>query len=544
MIVKKIREELLKHLPEDLPFKVEPPREEAFGDYATNAALVLAGRLKRPPRELADELAGKLSTRADLFSKVEVAGPGFINFFVAPGYWQSVVKKVLSRGEDYGRSELGRGRKVQVEFVSANPTGPLHIGHGRGAAVGDTLARILSFAGYEVVKEYYVNDRGRQMEILGRSVWLRARELSGEKIDFPEDHYRGDYIKDLARKLLAERPNLLTLPEEEAVAIARDFALREILEEIKQDLIDFGVSYDVWYSERGLYERGEVEEALRALSEAGHLYEKEGALWFRASAFGDEKDRVVRRSNGEPTYFASDIAYHREKFLKRGFDLVVDVWGADHHGYVPRLKAVLSALEIDPERLQVLLIQMVNLIEGGKLKSMSTRAGEFVTLRELMDEVGRDAVRFTFLTRKCDAPLEFDVELAKRQSQENPVYYVQYAHARLSSVFRKAEEAGLKLENSGDADYTRLDTPEDFKLLKLLDAFPQVVEDSARSLEPHCLTYFLLDLATAFHDYYTKHRFLSEDEELSRARLALARAVKQVLKTGLNLLGVSAPERM
>ncbi|OAQ20268.1 arginine--tRNA ligase [Thermosulfurimonas dismutans] len=544
MIVKKIREELLKHLPEDLPFKVEPPREEAFGDYATNAALVLAGRLKRPPRELADELAGKLSARADLFSKVEVAGPGFINFFVAPGYWQSVVKEVLSRGEDYGRSELGRGRKVQVEFVSANPTGPLHIGHGRGAAVGDTLARILSFAGYEVVKEYYVNDRGRQMEILGRSVWLRARELSGEKIDFPEDHYRGDYIKDLARKLLAERPNLLTLPEEEAVAIARDFALREILEEIKQDLIDFGVSYDVWYSERGLYERGEVEEALRALSEAGHLYEKEGALWFRASAFGDEKDRVVRRSNGEPTYFASDIAYHREKFLKRGFDLVVDVWGADHHGYVPRLKAVLSALEIDPERLQVLLIQMVNLIEGGKLKSMSTRAGEFVTLRELMDEVGRDAVRFTFLTRKCDAPLEFDVELAKRQSQENPVYYVQYAHARLSSVFRKTEEAGLKLETFGDADYTRLDTPEDFKLFKLLDAFPQVVEDSARSLEPHRLTYFLLDLATAFHDYYTKHRFLSEDEELSRARLALARAVKQVLKTGLNLLGVSAPERM
>ena len=544
MIAKKIQEELLRHLPEDLPFKVEPPREEAFGDYATNAALVLAGRLKRPPRELAEELAQKLSSRRDLFSKVEVAGPGFINFFVAPEYWQSVVKAVVSRGEAYGRSDLGRGLKVQVEFVSANPTGPLHIGHGRGAAVGDTLARILAFAGYEVVREYYINDRGRQIEILGRSVWLRARELSGEKIDFPEDHYRGDYIRDLARKLLVLEPNLLALPEEKAVAIARDFALREILADIKQDLHEFGVSYEVWYSERGLYEKGEVEEALRALSEAGHLYEKDGALWFRASAFGDEKDRVVRRSNGETTYFASDIAYHREKFLKRGFDLVVDVWGADHHGYIPRLKAVLSALKIDPERLRVLLIQMVNLIEGGRVKSMSTRAGEFVTLRELVEEVGRDAVRFTFLTRKCDAPLEFDVELAKRRSQENPVFYVQYAHARLCSVFRKAEEAGLKLGSPEEVNCARLDTPEDFKLLKLLDAFPLVVEEAAKNLEPHRLTYFLLDLATAFHDYYTKHRFLSEDEELSRARLALAWALRQVFKTGLNLLGVSAPERM
>lgn len=544
MIAKKIQEELLRHLPEDLPFKVEPPREEAFGDYATNAALVLAGRLKRPPRELAEELAQKLSSRRDLFSKVEVAGPGFINFFVAPEYWQSVVKAVVSRGEAYGRSDLGRGLKVQVEFVSANPTGPLHIGHGRGAAVGDTLARILAFAGYEVVREYYINDRGRQIEILGRSVWLRARELSGEKIDFPEDHYRGEYIRDLARKLLVLEPNLLALPEEKAVAIARDFALREILADIKQDLHEFGVSYEVWYSERGLYEKGEVEEALRALSEAGHLYEKDGALWFRASAFGDEKDRVVRRSNGETTYFASDIAYHREKFLKRGFDLVVDVWGADHHGYIPRLKAVLSALRIDPERLRVLLIQMVNLIEGGRLKSMSTRAGEFVTLRELVEEVGRDAVRFTFLTRKCDAPLEFDVELAKRRSQENPVFYVQYAHARLCSVFRKAEEAGLKLGSPEEVNCARLDTSEDFKLLKLLDAFPLVVEEAAKNLEPHRLTYFLLDLATAFHDYYTKHRFISEDEELSRARLALAWALRQVFKTGLNLLGVSAPERM
>ncbi len=544
MIVKRIREEILKHLPADLPVKVEAPPREELGDYATNAALVAAGRLKRPPRELARELAEKLARCEDLFSRVEVAGPGFINFWVAPTYWQAVVKRVLARGEEYGRSDLGKGQRVQVEFVSANPTGPLHIGHGRGAAVGDTLARILSFAGFEVVKEYYINDRGRQMEILGRSVWLRAREIAGEKIDFPEDHYRGDYIRDLARELLARRPDLLELPEEEALEICREFALREILSGIRRDLEDFGVTYDVWYSERELYEKGEVEEALAALAEAGHLYEKEGALWFRASAFGDEKDRVVRRSTGEPTYFASDIAYHREKFLKRGFDLVVDVWGADHHGYVPRLKAVLSALGLDPERLKVLLIQMVNLIEGGKLKSMSTRAGEFVTLRELLEEVGRDAVRFTFLTRKCDAPLDFDVELVKSQSSENPVYYVQYAHARLASVFRKAEEVGLLPPSLEEIPAHRLDTAEDFRLLKLLDAFPRVIEEAAVSLEPHRVTYFLLDLATALHDYYTKHRFVSEDEELSRARLALARAVKQVLARGLNLLGVSAPERM
>ncbi|HFC97533.1 MAG TPA: arginine--tRNA ligase [Thermosulfurimonas dismutans] len=544
MIVKKIREELLKHLPEDLPFKVEPPPREEMGDYATNAALVAGGRVKRLPRELASELAEKLSRRKDLFSRVEVAGPGFLNFWVAPSYWQTVVQRVLEKGDSYGRSELGKGRKVQVEFVSANPTGPLHVGHARGAAVGDSLARILAFAGYEVVREYYINDRGRQMEVLGRSVWLRARELSGEEIEFPQDHYRGDYIRDLAARLLSERPDLLKLPEDEALALCRDFALREILSEIRRDLEDFGVFYDVWYSEKELYEKGEVEEALRELREKGHLYEADGALWFRATAFGDEKDRVVRRASGEPTYFASDIAYHREKFLKRGFDLVVDVWGADHHGYVPRLKAVLSALGVDAERLRVLLIQMVNLIEGGKLKSMSTRAGEFVTLRELLEEVGRDAMRFTFLTRKCDAPLDFDVELAKAQRTENPVYYVQYAHARLASVFRKAEEAGLEFPLISEIPLERLDTPEDFRLLKLLDFFPLVVEEAAEMLEPHRITYFLLDLATALHDYYTKHRFLSEDKERSRARLALARAVKQVLAQGLNLLGVSAPERM
>ncbi|RUM87591.1 MAG: arginine--tRNA ligase [Thermodesulfatator sp.] len=542
MIVKRVRELLEEYLPEGVRFQVGPPPREELGDLATNAALVAAGPLGRRPRELAEELARKLAEKRELFRKVEVAGPGFLNLFVAPSYWQGVVERVLLAGADYGRSTLGAGRKVQVEFVSANPTGPLHIGHGRGAAVGDSLARLLHFAGYQVVREYYINDRGRQMEILGRSVWLRARELAGEGISFPEDHYRGDYIIEIARKLLRERPDFLELSEEEAVEVARDFALAEILAEIRRDLEDFGVHYDVWYSEKDLYKRGEVAEALEALKKAGYLYQKDGALWFQATAFGDEKDRVVLRANGEPTYFASDIAYHREKFLKRGFDLVVDVWGADHHGYVPRLRAALAALQIDAQRLRVLLIQMVNLLEGGQLKSMSTRAGEFVTLRELLEEVGRDAVRFTFLTRKCDAPLDFDVDLAKSQKSENPVYYVQYAHARLASVFRKAEEAGFSGEENYDPSL--LETPEDLRLLKLLDFFPQMVEEAAEALEPHRLTYYLLDLAEALHDYYTKHRFISEDRALSQARLALAKAVKQVLANGLNLLGVSAPERM
>ncbi len=555
MIVKTIEEEIKKlveeaveegFLPAELKlrFQVEPPKVPEHGDYATNVALSLAGQAKKKPREVAEWFAKRLAERKDLFAKVEVAGPGFLNFFIAPGYWQRVPLEVEKQGEDFGRVNLGAGQKVQVEFVSANPTGPLHIGHGRGAAVGDTLARILSFAGFQVEKEYYINDVGRQMKILGRSVWLRARELTGEKIEFPEDHYRGDYIRDIARELLAKEPDFLSLPEEEAVERAKDFALEVILAGIKKDLEDFGVVFDSWFSEKTLYQTGEVEKALSLLREKGLLYEKDGAVWFRSSDFGDEKDRVVIRATGEPTYFASDIAYHHHKFLTRGYDLVVDIWGADHHGYIPRLKAAVSALGIAPERLQVILIQMVNLLEGGKLKSMSTRAGEFVTLRELIDEVGKDATRFIFLTRRADSPLDFDVELAKKQSRENPVYYVQYAHARLASLFRKAEEAGLDLPRATEVELSRLDQPEDFALLKLLDYFPAVVEAAAEKLEPHLLTFYLLDLATALHDYYTKHRFLSEDEALTRARLVLARSVKQVLARGLDLLGVSAPERM
>ncbi len=555
MIAKLIAEEIQKKileaqreglLPADIKprFQVEPPKVKEHGDYATNVALSLAGQTRQNPRELASWFAERLAARQDLFEKVEVAGPGFINFFIAPSYWQQVPRFIEKEGPDYGRLDYGKGQKVQVEFVSANPTGPLHIGHGRGAAVGDTLARLLSFAGFKVEKEYYINDVGRQMKILGRSVYLRARELSGEEIDFPEDHYRGEYIREIARQLLKENPDFLKFSEEEALEEAKNFALKIILEGIKKDLKDFGVYYDCWFSEKKLYEEGLVEKALNFLKEKGLLYEKEGAVWFRARDFGDEKDRVVIRASGEPTYFASDIAYHYHKFFVRGYDLVVDIWGADHHGYVPRLKAVIKAFGLSPDRLQVLLIQMVNLLEAGRLKSMSTRAGEFVTLRELLEEVGRDATRFIFLTRRADSPLDFDVELAKKQSRENPVYYVQYAHARLASLFRKAKEAGISKISSEEADLSLLDTPEDFSLLKLLDYFPDTIEACVSKLEPHLLTFYLLDLATALHDYYTKHRFLSEDISRSQARLVLARAVKQVLATGLDLLGVSAPERM
>ncbi len=543
-LIKKAQEDGVLPNEISVSFQVEPPKVAEHGDYATNVALTLAGQVRQNPREIATWLAKYLERRDDLFSRVEVAGPGFINFFIAPVYWQQVPKQVILLGENYGQSKVGKRQRVQVEFVSANPTGPLHIGHGRGAAVGDTLARLLSFAGFHVEKEYYINDVGRQMEILGHSVYLRAKELLGEKVDFPKDYYQGDYIRDLAKELLSQRPGILSIPEDEAIEEAKIFAVKEILSGIKKDLEDFGVTYDRWFSEKTLYEDEEVEKALNFLKDKGLLYEREGALWFCSSKFGDEKDRVVIRATGEPTYFASDIAYHHHKFLTRGYDRVIDVWGADHHGYIPRLKAAIRALGISNNRLQVILIQMVNLIESGELKSMSTRAGEFVTLRELLNEVGKDATRFTFLTRRADSPLDFDVDLARRQSQENPVYYVQYAHARLASIFRKAAQAGVYLLPLSQIDLSRLDQPEDFVLLKLLDYFPDVVEAAALKLEPHRLTFYLLELATAFHNYYARHRFLSDDQSLTQARLCLAKAVKQVVAKGLWLLGVFAPEKM
>ncbi|NPA39015.1 MAG: arginine--tRNA ligase [Thermodesulfobacteria bacterium] len=541
----KITEAVKQTFPEvELPwFEIEKPKKEEFGDYATNVALVLTRKVGKPPMDIASQLKEVLE-KGEHIKSIEVAKPGFINFRIKEEYYFSVVKEAISLRENFGRSELGKGKRVIVEFVSANPTGPLHIGHGRGAAYGDTLARLLSFAGYEVIREYYINDYGTQMNILGRSVWLRAKELNGEKIDFPEDHYKGAYIYDIAKEALKRYPDLLSLEEEKAIKICTQLAKELILEDIKRDLENFRVSFDNWFSETSLYEEGKVEALIDRLKEKGLIYEKDGALWFKSSEFGDEKDRVVRRSTGDYTYFAGDIAYHYNKFVERRFDLAINLWGADHHGYVKRLKSAVKALGINEDALKVLLIQMVNLIEKGEKKSMSTRQGEFVELKELIKDVGVDPTRFIFLSRSSDAPLDFDVELAKKQSQENPVYYVQYAHARICSVFRKAKEAGIEEINWDEVDFSVLNLEEELKLLKRLEEFKEVVENSAQNLVPYRITYFLLDLARDFHEYYTKHRILGQDEKLTYARLGLCEACRVILKNGLNLLGVSAPEKM
>lgn len=526
-------------------YEIEKPKKEIYGDYATNLALVLKNKTNLKPFQIAEKLAQILSEEKVLFSKVEVVSPGFINFWIREEYYKEYLREILKKGEKYGSQDLGQERKVLVEFVSANPTGPLHIGHGRGAAYGDSIARILSFTGYRVFKEYYINDKGTQIEILGRSVYLRAKELSGEKLVFPEGYYRGTYIYEIAKKALEHYPFLLHLEEKKAVEICQTLAINLILEDIKKDLENFRVFYDNWYSESTLYERGKVEKVLHLLKAKNLLYEKDGALWFKASLFEDTKDRVVMRSNKEFTYFTGDMAYHYEKFVERGFDLALNLWGADHHGYVSRLKAFLKALDINSERLKIILIQMVNLIEGGKLKSMSTRQGEFVPLKELIEEVGVDATRFIFLSRSAETPLDFDLDVAKKQSQENPVYYVQYAHARICSLFEKAKALGLKDFHLEDLNTELLSEKEEIKLLKILENFPEVVESASLFLAPYRVTQYLLELAEAFHEYYTKHRIiLPENLDLTYTRLGLCLACKLVLKVGLELLGVSAPERM
>ncbi|MDM7202696.1 MAG: arginine--tRNA ligase, partial [Thermodesulfobacteriaceae bacterium] len=431
-----------------------------------------------------------------------------------------------------------------IEFVSANPTGPLHIGHGRGAAYGDALARILKKAGFEVYKEYYINDRGTQMEILGASVYLRAKELSGFSQEFPANYYQGDYICDIAREALKLYPHLLEKDEKEAIKDCSELAIRYILEDIRKDLEAFRVYYDNWYSERDLYKKGLVEKCINLLKERDLIYEWEGALWFKSTYFGDEKDRVIKKASGEWTYFASDISYHYEKFVLRGFDLAINLWGADHHGYVARLKGAIEALDIDPAKLHVILIQMVNLLEEGKLKSMSTRKAEYVELKELIKEVGVDAARLIFLSRSAESPLDFDVELAKKQTQENPVYYIQYAHARISSIMDKAKAKGLKVDKSLEGKEWVLSENEEREILKKLAEFSDEIEIAAKQLAPYKLVYYLLDLAGLFHEYYNRYRIIGEDEDLTYSRLALCKGCQIVLKEGLNLIGISSPEKM
>jgi arginyl-tRNA synthetase len=485
-----------------------------------------------------------IEDRDELLEKVEIAGPGFLNFFVREGGLTTLLKAVERQRDRYGSSDLGKGQRVQVEFVSANPTGPLHIGHARGAVVGDVVANILAAVGYQVFREYYINDAGNQMNNLGKSVLLRYRELLGETTEFPEGCYRGDYIRDLAAELL-KRDGEKYLAEDAAkvIPLFTDYAADAILEGIKEDLQSFGVIFDLYFSERELYRDEGVEKLLRDLEEKGFIYREGEALWFRTTVFGDEKDRVVVRQNGAPTYFAADISYHRNKFL-RGFETVIDIWGADHHGYIPRMSAAVQALGHEKEALKVILVQLVNLLRDGKPAAMSTRSGEFVTLREVVDEVGRDAARYNFLMRRSDSHLDFDLELAKKQSNENPVYYVQYAHARICSILRMAAERGIAAPAVAEADASLLRLPEEIELIKAITRFPEVVEGAARTLEPHRLTFYLNDLAALFHSYYNRNKVISEDGALTGARLFLVRSVRTVLKNALKMLGVSTPEKM
>jgi arginyl-tRNA synthetase len=503
--------------------------------------MACAKAARMAPAKIARIVQDSVEDKQGVIEKIEVAGPGFLNFFVRPQAWNSVLSAVLEKGADFGRSNLGAGQKVQVEFVSANPTGPLHVGHGRGAAVGDSLANVLAATGHAVQREYYINDSGRQIRTLGLSVYLRARELGGSKVDFPQDGYQGDYIRDLAKEALDKQPGLLDMEEDKALAFCARFAADSILAGIRKDLEDFGVTYDCWFSEQSLYDSGAVEGSLAFFKEKGQIYQKDDAFWFATEKYNDEKDRVVVRANGLTTYFASDIAYHKNKF-DRGFERIIDIWGADHHGYVNRICAAVQALGREKNSFTALLVTLVNLLRGGKPLAMSTRSGEFVTLKEVVDEVGKDAARFIFLTRHHESPLDFDLELAKEKSNDNPVFYVQYVHARICSIEKKAAQEGLII--TGPPEKALLTEAEEVRLLKSLARYPQVLESAACLLEPHRITFHLLELAALFHAYYNKHRVVGEDKDLSYARLALVLAVRQVIKNGLGILCVSSPESM
>ena len=527
---------------------LEIPKREEFGDFSTNVAMLMKASEGKAPRDIAALLVDLIAA-SPVVSRCEVAGPGFINIFLEKSYWPKLLGGIIADGDAHGESSIGKGKKVQVEFVSANPTGPLHIGHGRGAAVGDCLARIMKAAGYDVTTEYYINDVGNQMATLGRSLYHRVRELLGENEPFPDDHYRGEYIKDIARDFITKHgEKYKEAPVEEVLSVCTTFAQSSILNGIRKDLEDFGVSFDHWRSEKDLVESDAVTKTIGELRDKGHVYDKDGATWFASEKFGDDKDRVLVKADGQKTYFASDTAYHREK-LERGFDTVVDVWGADHHGYEARIRALIKALGESDERLKVIFIQLVSLLRAGEPVAMSTRAGEFVTLKEVATEVGADACRFSFLTRRSDAHLDFDLELVKKQAPENPVYYVQYCHARIHSILGFAAEQGVALPEApgmpiDEKVLARLEVKDEIAIIKLLGLFPDVVEKSAAEMEPHRIAHYLQELAGLFHPYYNKSRVVTDDAELTAARILLIRVVASVVKKGLNLLGVSAPEKM
>ena len=562
----------------DTPILIERPKQAAHGDFACNLAMQLARALKRNPREIAQLLLGEIPP-SPFVARTEIAGAGFINFHLLPAAKLDVVRRILDQGENFGRSMQGGKRKLQIEFVSANPTGPLHVGHGRGAAYGASLSSLLAFAGWDVTREYYVNDAGRQMDILALSGWLRYLERCGENIPFPPNAYQGEYVRDMAAAMQTAHGNKFVRPaatvlqgtpglpdaaraDDEAKAqreahldaliasgkrlLGKDWdyvhahVLTEQLADCRSDLEEFGVNYDVWFSEKSLFDTGLVARCVELLEKAGHIYEQNGARWFRSTTFGDEKDRVVQRDNGLYTYFASDIAYHLNKF-ERGFTRIINIWGADHHGYIPRVKGSLAALGLDPDVLDVALVQFAVLYRNGQKAPMSTRSGEFVTLRTLREEVGNDACRFFYVLRKSDQHLDFDLDLAKSQTNENPVYYIQYAHARVCSVLAQwnGDESDL-----GKADLARLDNAYELALAAKLGEFPEQVEAAAADLAPHMIAFYLKDLSAAFHSYYNAERMLVDDVALKDARVALAVAVRQVIRNGLAILGVSCPQSM
>ncbi len=557
----------------NIPIHIERTRDPKFGDFACNIALLLAKVCQRKPMDIAQELVAKIPKTSSIV-EINVAAPGFINFHMAETAFHDVIQTALTEATHYGHLSIGKGQRIHIEFVSSNPTGPLHVGHGRHAAYGASLSNILEAAGYEVYREYYVNDAGRQMRILALSVWLRYLEASGEAITFPRRGYKGDYVMDIANALKTEHaarfvksamevmadlpPNDEEHEEQHADALIDraekllgkagfdeifQRALRTILEDMKNDLAEFGVTYQRWFHESELFENGELMRGIAALRESGFLYEKEGAIWFRSTDFGDEKDRVVVRENGQPTYFASDIAYHLDKYA-RGFDRIIGVYGSDHHGYTPRINASLQALKKDVSKLEILLVQFAILYRGEQRASMSTRGGDFVTLRELRQEVGNDAARFFYITRKHEQHLDFDLELAKSTSNDNPVYYVQYAHARICSVFRQLAQKNWVWNQAQGEQLSQLDTMHEKALMRCLSRYPEVIELVSETCEPATLAYYLQELANAFHAYYNASVFLVEDEMLRNARLCLIKAVQQVLVNGLKLLGVSAPEVM
>lgn len=537
--------------PADWPaFSIETPRQSAHGDLATNVAMLLARTLKRPPRDIAKVLAERLSG-FDFVAKVEVAGPGFINVFIEPDAFRQVARRILAAGDEFGRTVAERPEKVLVEFVSANPTGPLHFGHGRGAVVGDVLASLLAYTGHEVTREFYVNDAGAQVDALARSVIWRLGQQAGIEAPFPQDGYRGDYVAELAGRLPGRLTGFLPgEPDDQTVAAIRDFAIDDMLAGIRRDLADFGVHIDRFASERQVVGSGRVDQAFAELEKRGLLEKKDGALWFKAQQFGDEKPRVLVKQNGDNTYFATDIAYHLDK-LRRGHERLINVWGADHHGYVPRMKASLQALGRPPEALEIVLVQMVSLLRDGQPVVLSKRQGEIVTLRQVVDEVGRDAARFFYLLRGTDSQIEFDLELAKKKSLDNPVYYVQYGHARLSSILARAVERGIEVPDPARApqiDLGPLELEDEIRLLAKMADFPNAVARAADSRAPHLMVFYLQELVAAFHSYYTRYGrsspILGGDPELIAARLIMVQALRQVIRCALHLLGVSAPDHM